>query len=474
MSSYEAETKFESILDNIIEDEITLKHGEDEKTFTLKQLELEVNISDKVYEACRVGRNGNIFENNYKILKVWLDGENLEFDLKYNEDIIKSIFAGLDEEWEGKFKDNSYYIDGEKLIIVRGVEGEIIDEETLRNAINKMVREKIEGRKVSEINIPTITKKPSEIDIETIQKEVYKEAKNAEYDKEKRKLSVHSNGVEFGISIEEAKQIIGEQKQEYIIPLQITMPAVTTDMLGENAFPDVLGSCSTRYDASNKNRGTNIELAANTINGKVLIPGEKFSFNSMVGNTTAAQGYKKAGAYSAGELVESYGGGICQVSSTLYNAVLYANLEVVERYNHSAVVSYLDPGRDATVSYGSRDFKFSNPRKYAIKINAKANNGILEIEIRGIAEADDPEIEIVSQKTDTIPCATKYVYDSTLAEDQEVVKSWGANGAKSITYRIVKKNGREISKTVLSEDSYNPMTKVIRTGSKNMANARNN
>lgn len=183
------------------------------------------------------------------------------------------------------------------------------------------------------------------------------------------------------------------------------------------------GSFSTRFDASNKNRAKNIELAAETINGKVLSPGERFSFNSVVGNTTAAKGYLKAGAYSAGELVENYGGGICQVSSTIYNAALYANLEIVERYNHSAVVSYVDPGLDATISYGSRDFKFKNSRQYAIKINAKANNGILEVEIRGIKEDDEVEIELVSETKEVILTEVKYVYDSTLAPGQEVVQT---------------------------------------------------
>lgn len=183
------------------------------------------------------------------------------------------------------------------------------------------------------------------------------------------------------------------------------------------------GSFSTRFDASNKNRAKNIELAAETINGKVLSPGDKFSFNSVVGNTTAAKGYLLAGAYSAGELVENYGGGICQVSSTIYNAVLYANLEIVERYNHSAVVSYVDPGLDATISYGSRDFKFKNSRQYAIKINAKANNGILEVEIKGIKEDNEVEIELVSETKEIILTTTKYVYDSTLAPGQEVVQT---------------------------------------------------
>lgn len=148
----------------------------------------------------------------------------------------------------------------------------------------------------------------------------------------------------------------------------------------------------------------------------------------------------------------------------MYNTVLYANLEIVERYNHSSVVSYVDPGRDATVSYGSKDFKFKNSRTYAIKIKAEAKNGILTIEIWGIHEKEELDIELTSEVTDVIICNTKYVYDSSLRKDQEIVQTLGANGAKSIAYKIVKKNGAIISKTVLSEDSYNPMTKVIRTG----------
>lgn len=470
LSRSEAETKFNSIIDKITDEEIILKHGESEKTVTFKSMELETNITDVIYEACTIGRSKNIIANNYKILSVLINGENLELDIKFNEEILESIFSNLDDEWEENFVDNSYYVDNDKLIIVRGKTGTIVDEKALRDELIKLVKSKIEGKEINEIEIPVITKTPGIIDIEKIQNEVYKEAKNASYDEKTEKLSIHSNGVEFGISIDEAKQIILEEKDEYTIPLKITKPEITTDMLGEEAFPDILGSFSTRYDASNKNRATNIEIASEAINGTILLPGEKFSFNNIVGPTTASKGYLLAGAYAAGELVENYGGGICQVSSTVYNVALYANLDIVERYNHSSVVSYVDPGRDATISYGSKDFKFANSRKYAIKINLKATNGILEVEIRGISEEEEYEIEIVSEKTETIPCSVKYVYDSTLAEGQEVIKTYGANGAKSKAYKVVKRNGRVLSKTILSEDRYNPMTKVIRTGSKNKVN----
>lgn len=458
--------KLEKIINEISEEEIILKHGEIQKTYTLKQMELETNIAETTYNACKLGRSGNIFANNFKIIDILINGENLKIDIKFNEEILKSIFNNLGEEWEGTFIDNSYYIDGDKLVIVKGKEGIIIDENALRQEIVNLVNKKIEGEKVNEIEIPTITNKPSEIDLNKIQKEIYKEPKNASYDKTAGKLSIHSDGIDFGVSIEEAKEIIAEDKEECNIPLKITKPEITTDMLGEDAFPNTLGSFSTRYDASNKNRGTNIELAAEAINGTVLLPGEKFSFNSIVGPTTAAKGYKLAGAYAAGELVENYGGGICQVSSTIYNAVLCANLEIIERYNHSSVVSYVDPGLDATISYGSRDLKFKNPRKYAVRINAKASNGILDVEIKGIYEEEEYEIELSSETTEIILCNTKYVYDSSLAEGQEIVKTGGANGAKSISYKTVKKNGRIVLKTELTRDSYNPMTKVILTGSK--------
>lgn len=419
----EAEETFSQIIEDIQNDEIILKHNEDEKKFTFRQMELETDYMDKIYEACKIGRSGNIIHNNYEILDVLIHGRNIDLTINFNEEILQSIFSNLDTEWEGTFIDNSYYIEGDKLKIVKGKEGIILDEQKLREELIKCVNSKIQGEEIHKIDIPTITKVPEIIDIEKIQKEIYKEAKDASYDAKERKLSVHSNGIDLGVTLEDAKKLLAENKEEYEIPLKITKPSVTTDMLGEEAFPNVLGKFSTRFDASNINRATNIELAAKAIDGTVLIPGEKFSFNSIVGPTTASKGYLLAGAYSAGELVENYGGGICQVSSTVYNTALYANLDIVQRFNHSSIVSYVDPGLDATISYGSKDLKISNPRKYAIKIHAKTNNGILEVQIVGIKEDDDVEIELTSKTTEVIPCTTRYIYDSSLSENQQIVKA---------------------------------------------------
>ena len=449
-----------------MESPITLKHGEHETFITLKQIELEPGVREKVYEACTIGRDKNIILNNYKILQTMISGVNLEFDLKYNNEIISSIFNTLDEEWDDKFIDNEYYIEDSNLIIVKGRQGVEIDKDALKNKIDETIRQKIEGKEINEIEIPVIEKKLESIDIEKIKEDIYKEAKDASYDKKTETLYTHVNGVDFKISIEEAKEILKEEKDEYSIPLNITKPKITTEKLGEEAFPDKLGEFSTRFDIKNVNRSTNIELSCKALNGTVILPGEKFSFNGVVGVRSQAKGYLLAGAYSNGELIESYGGGVCQTSSTIYNAALYANLEIVERYNHSSVVGYVDPGRDATVSYGVRDFKFKNTRSFAIKLKAFVQSGVITIEIWGIKEKDEYDIELASEVTDIIKCKTKYKYDSTLNIDEEEVEAIGADGAKSIAYKIIKKNGAVVSESVLSEDSYNPMTRIVRTGDK--------
>ena len=203
-----------------------------------------------------------------------------------------------------------------------------------------------------------------------------------------------------------------------------------------------------------------------------MLPGETFSYNGILGNTNKAKGYKVGTAYVGGKVVESYGGGICQVSSTLYNAILYANLEVVERYNHSYVVNYVPAGRDATVAYGGKDFKFKNTRNYPIKIVASAKNGVVSITIKGIKEEKEYEVVLTSTVLSTTPNQTVYENNSSLAEGTEKVIQKGYTGKKSIAYKILKYNGKTISKTVLSKDTYKPMNKIVERGTKKVVSSK--
>ena len=241
---------------------------------------------------------------------------------------------------------------------------------------------------------------------------------------------------------------------------------MTTNDIGPEAFPDLLGSYSTTYSTRNANRSTNIRLASQKVNGTVIMPGEVFSYNTTVGKRTAASGFKSAAVYAGGEVTTGIGGGICQVSSTLYNAVLLSNLEIVERSNHGFNPGYVPAGRDATVSWGGPDFKFKNNRTYPVKIICSGTGGTINFKIFGLLEENEYEVEIQSYITKYISYRTITKNDSSLAKGQTKVLQNGSNGCKSVAYRILKQNGEVVSKTLLSQDTYNPHNKIVAVGTK--------
>lgn len=163
------------------------------------------------------------------------------------------------------------------------------------------------------------------------------------------------------------------------IPFIDVEPQITTEDL-KQVDQKLIGNYTTRFDAGNTNRTTNIKLASKAINGIILNPGEQFSFNKVVGERTASRGYKPAHVIVNGEFSEGIGGGICQVSSTLYNSVDEANIKIVARRSHSKEVTYVPPGRDATVSWGGPDFKFKNNLNKPITIKIAIRGGTLQIQ----------------------------------------------------------------------------------------------
>ena len=196
------------------------------------------------------------------------------------------------------------------------------------------------------------------------------------------------------------------------------------------------------------------------------MPGETFSYNQTVGQRTAAGGYKPAAVYANGEVTTGIGGGICQVSSTLYNSVLLANLEIVARYNHAFNPGYVPAGRDATVSWGGPDFKFKNSRDYPVKIEATVSGGSITIKVWGLKSNDEYEVEIQSYITSYISPSTVQRKDSTMKKGSTKVIESGSSGCRSVCYRILKRNGEVVSKTLLSSDSYSPHNRIVAVGTK--------
>ncbi|MGN1327207.1 MAG: VanW family protein [Clostridia bacterium] len=464
LSREDLQKKFEDIIDELNKKEVILKYGEQETTISLQTLNITYNLDEALTKAYNLGREHNIFINNFDIIKTKLFKTNIELEINYDKEILTNKIKTIDSILPNAVIEYSYYIEDENLIITPGKEGITVDKEQLTKLIEDEIYNLNTDTQI--IEIPVVNKEPDEIDLEKIYKEIYKETQDAYITTNPTTVHPHVNGVDFAITIEEAKELLREKKEEYIIPLKITVANKTINDLGEEAFPDTLGTFTTLYDATNKNRSNNISLSSEKINGTVILPGETFSYNQTVGKRTIEAGYKEAGAYAGGQVVQEIGGGICQVSSTLYNAVLYANLEIVERNNHYFETSYVDPGRDATVSWGTVDFKFKNNRTYPVKIEAISKNGVTKISIKGIKEEKEYEVVIQSKVTSIVKKTTKYREDSSLDIGVQEIEQEGHDGCTSQTYKVLKINGAVVSNELISTDYYHALEQIVIKGTK--------
>jgi vancomycin resistance protein YoaR len=429
MSTSDAKYKLDNYLKAKLPEEITLVHGDYKANISISQINAYFDTKNAVNSAYNVGRQGNIFENNIYILSNMFGYSNIEPAIKLDKTQLSKNLEEISANLPDKVTESSYYIEGSQLIITSGKDGNVVD----TNATINVIKEALSDFSAIDKPIEIIVKSqsPQEINVEKIHEEIYKEPVDAYYTKEPFTVYPSENGVDFKVSMEEAKAIVsGEKAEEYTIPLNITTPNVTTNMIGTEAFPDMLSSFSTRYTGS-ANRTTNLILAANKINGTVLMPGETFSYNKTVGARTIAAGYREAPIYVSGKVVDGVGGGICQIATTLYNAVVYSNLEIVQRTNHQFVPSYAPASRDATVVYGAIDFQFKNNRTYPIKIVCSVAGGIANFQIFGLRQDDDCEVEISAYQTGTTATA---IY--------------------SEAYKILKKDGAVVSKELLSKDVY--------------------
>ncbi len=453
--------------DLVVKLDTKTKDGEEYKGIvSFEQLQLNYKLDEAIEKAYSIGRDSNIFVNNFNIIKTFFTKNNIEIPYEYNEEELNKQIDTINGQIPGAVIESNYDIDEDKkeLIITKGKAGSVVEPELLKQEVENEIKN-VESTE-NEINLSTKNKEPNEIDLDKIYSEIHTEPQNAYYTQNPFTLYPHVNGIDFAISMEEAKKILEENKEEYIIPLKITHPEITTDKIGSEGFPDLLAEFSTNYNPGAKDRTTNLKLASNKINNTVVLPGETFSYNKVVGKRTTAAGYKEAPSYAGGKVVNDIGGGICQITSTLYNAVVFANLDIVSRSNHQFVPSYVKAGRDATVVYGAIDFKFKNTRKYPIKIKSTVSGGVARVQIYGMKEETEYKVKIETKITGSIPMQTVYEDDPTLEKGKEKVEQKGHNGTYSEAYKVVYLNGKVVSRTLLSKDKYNQMSTIIKRGTK--------
>lgn len=229
---------------------------------------------------------------------------------------------------------------------------------------------------------------------------------------------------------------------------------------------DVLGTYTTEYGGSPYGRKVNVANGASKINGSMVYPGETLSVYETVSPFTKENGYALAGSYENGQTVQTYGGGICQVSTTLYNAVIRAELKIVERFPHSMTVHYVPRSADAAIAGTHKDMKFQNNFDTPIYIEGKANGSTITFTIYGKKKDPKRTVEFVSETTQIKQSTESTISDATLPAGTKVVQSYGHTGYSARLWKIVKINGKQVSKKVFNTSTYMSTPTVYRVGTK--------
>lgn len=358
---------------------------------------------------------------------------------------------------------DSYKVTKNQITFTHGTSGQAVDKDALYESITEAVDS---GDYETVISAPMKDSQPKALDIDKVYKKVYTKAKDATLDpKNNYAIVASTTGVSFDKK-EAAAAIEGlEEGESKSISLKLTTADITTQNLEKNLFKDRLGGYSTNV-AGTAARINNVRLAGQHCNNTILLPGETFSYNEVVGQRTAARGFQEAGAYLNGKTVQELGGGICQVSSTLYCATVLSNLEIVHRENHMFESTYVPLGLDATVSWGGPDYVFKNNTKYPIKVVAGYANGVCTCEIWG-TKTDNITVKFVNEVLSRNPYSTVTVKDDTKPVGYSAVTEEGENGSKVQTYReLYDGNGKRISRTKESFSVYTRRNQVVTVGTK--------
>ncbi|MGE5654058.1 MAG: VanW family protein [Bacillota bacterium] len=261
------------------------------------------------------------------------------------------------------------------------------------------------------------------------------------------------------------RQALERLETKVTVPLTTVKPTPSTEELVAMGIKEKMVEFSSTFSISLAGRVHNIRTAAQALDGQIVAPGQVFSFNEVVGPADASDGYQDAIIISNGEFTSGVGGGVCQVSSTLYGAVLRANLKITERHNHSLIVTYVPPALDATVNYPVHDFRFENTSPNHILIKTETVGDKISVRLYGQRDRTT-QVQVESQVIETYPAPISIIPDDTMPVGHDEVVQNGSVGYLASSYRKVYKNGALIQTEKLSQDYYSPSTRVIRTGTK--------
>ena len=414
-----------------------------------------IQSAENAYE---IGRTGNPLERVHDIIGAMRGHREAQIAATVDEESLRGTLNEIADTALTEPVNPTWELKDSNLIVHSGKPGVKFDTDAVEQALTDQIRlMDFEPYEVS----TDVTAAPA-IDVDKIAADIIGDPVNATVSKKDGKTIIAGKaGVSF--DTDKAREIIGDGSQEtYTIPVTITQPSITAETLKAKLFHDTLARTATNLDEGNAPRTNNIRLAAKAINGTILNPGDEFSYNGTVGERTAARGYQEAHAYSGGKIIDEFGGGVCQPSSTLYMAVLRADLKVIERHNHSFTVSYTPLGEDATVDYGNLDFRFVNNTAYPVKILAEQTDGQMIMTIVG-TKTSDKTVTTRTEVLETYKPETVTKTDSSMEAGDSRVETSGITGYSTKTYKQITENGKT-TEVLANSSTYSKRDEVVYVG----------
>ena len=447
----------------LLQGEISLTaNGADLGTSPQEQLGAYIDreaLTDEIWSVGREEGSLGWLKNGLTMLKGRLGaGTELEPRISgYDQSALRRVSAEAAALFDREPVNGSYSLSREGLFATKPADGQRIVQEELVEVLSEL-----EGAS-GEVEAPWEVVPAQALDLNAVAQELNAEPSPARYDIAQGKVVDGEVGVRLD---PEAASFVMESAlpgETVELPAEVVYPTMTAQELEAVLFRDVLSTTTTNVSGSSARKG-NVKLAGAAVNGTILNDGDIFDYNQVVGKRTTERGFGEAATYVNGETVNTVGGGICQVSSTIYLATLLANLEIVERYNHRFYPGYITLGMDATVSWGGPEFRFKNNTGYPIRIDVSYANSKLTVTVVG-TKVDDTYVKMTYEQLSTTSYETEYVNDPTLPYGTQRQKQNGYTGREVVSYRnVYKGDGTLISSKMEAKSSYKSRNQIILVG----------
>ena len=401
-----------------------------------------------------------VVESGWELLRSCLRPTDVTPQLDVDGAKLTDTCETLADTLDCTLVDGSYRLEnGQGLYITKPRDGEKLDGGALRT----LLEQRLAARDLSPAECVYRERQAAALDVQALHDELEGKTVSAVCDKATGRPTQSHVGVTFDVAAVQSQLDAAAPGAEFLADAEVQFPAVTTEELETAMFRDVLGTSTTKC-AGPWGRHQNIRLAAKAINGNIYNPGEEFWYNAAVGQRTEARGFQPAAAYSGGRTVTSIGGGICQVSSTLYYATLLSDLKIVLRYAHMFDPGYMPvTGCDATVSWGGPDFAFRNDTDYPIKIVTSYNDDTNELTVTIMGtRVNDNYVVMTNQFLSYSEFKVVYKEDESVSPGDQVVDQYGHNGYEVRTYRnVYDGDGKLLRSTVEATSDYDRGDKII-------------